>query len=217
MKKHGYNTRIMKISTKSKIIKIAIHEFASKGYDLATTRDILDQAGANAAAISYYFNGKQGLYVEILMYLVEVVRKKFRNLYPQYLVLKASMPNPQKSKDMLKTCIRAFVELICSDELSLDLTMIYIREYTQPSPFFETLSEGINKIYFPWFTTLLQDASEGALSEKEANLQAVMLYAQILTVLTRKEVILKAMDWEDYNKEAIDQILSIIYRNVGIK
>ena len=207
----------MKKSTKSKIIEIAIHEFAAKGYEQATTRDILEQAGANAAAISYYFNGKQGLYVEILMHLVEVVRKRFRNLYPQYLILKATMPNPKKSREMLKTCIRTFVELICSDEMSLDLAMIYIREYTQPSPYFETLSEGLNKIYFPWFTTLLQDASDGQLSEKEANLQAVMLYAQILTVLTRKEVILKAMDWTDYNKEAIEQILAIIYRNVGIK
>lgn len=206
----------MKKSTKNKIIEVAIHEFAAKGYEQATTRDILDQAGANAAAISYYFNGKQGLYVSILMYLVDVVRKKFRNIYPQYLVLKATMPNPKKSREMLKTCIKTFVELICSDEMSLDLTMIYIREYTQPSPFFETLSEGINKIYFPWFTTLLLDASEGSLTEKEANLQAVMLYAQILTVLTRKEVILKAMDWEDYNKEAIEQIVSIIYRNIGI-
>ena len=208
---------MMKKSTKNKIIKIAIHEFAAKGYEQATTRDILEQASANSGAISYYFSGKQGLYVEILMHLVEIVRKKFRNLYPQYLLLKATMPNPQKSREMLKTCIRTFVELICSDEMSLDLAMIYIREYTQPSPFFETLSEGLNKIYFPWFTTLLQDASEGALNEKDANLQAVMLYAQILTVLTRKEVILKAMDWEDYDKQAIDQILSIIYRNVGIQ
>jgi len=207
----------MKKSTKNKIIEVAIHEFAAKGYEQATTRDILDQAGANAAAISYYFKGKQGLYVSILMHLVDVVRKRFRNLYPQYLVLKATMPNPKKSREMLKTCIKTFVELICSDEMSLDLTMIYIREYTQPSPFFETLSEGINKIYFPWFTTLLLDAGEGSLTEKEANLQAVMLYAQILAVLTRKEVILKAMDWEDYNKEAIEQIVSIIYRNIGIK
>lgn len=206
-----------KISTKDKIIEAAIHEFAEKGYEQATTRDILDQAGANVAAINYYFKGKQGLYVEILLHIVEIVREQFKDIYPQYLLLKATMPNPEKSREILKICIRKFVELICSDKFSVDLGMIYIHEYTKASPYFETLSKGLNEIYFPIATTLLKDASEGTLTEKEANLQTVMLFSQIFSVLTRKEVILKTMEWQDYNEDAINEILSIIYRNVGIK
>ena len=95
--------------------------------------------------------------------------------------------------------------------------MIYIHEYTQASPYFETLSKGLNEIYFPIATNLIKDASEGAISEKEANLQTVMLFSQIFSVLTRKEVILKTMGWQDYNKDAINEILSVIYHNVGIK
>jgi len=205
------------MSTKDKIIEAAIHEFAEKGYEQATTRDILERAGANVAAINYYFKGKQGLYVEILLHIVEIVRNQFKDIYPQYLLLKATMPNPQKSREILKICIRKFVELICSDRFSVDLGTIYIHEYTKASPYFETLSKGLNEIYFPIATNLLKDASEGALTEKEANLQTVMLFSQIFSVLTRKEVILKTMEWQDYNENAINEILSIIYRNVGIK
>ena len=175
------------------------------------------QAGANVAAINYYFKGKKGLYVEILMHIVEIVREQFKDIYPQYLFLRATMPNPKKSREMLKICIRKFVELICSGKFSVELGQIYIREYTQSSPYFETLSKGLNEIYFPWFTSLLKDASEGSLSKREANLQTVMMFSQIFSVLTRKEVILKAMGWQDYTQEAVDEILSIIYRNVGIK
>ncbi len=209
--------KVLKKSTKERIIEAATHEFALKGYEQATTRDILLAADANVAAINYYFNGKQGLYVEVLMYIVEVVRKEFHNLYPQYLLLKASMPNPAKSKEMLKICIKKFVELMCLDEKSLDLAMIYIREYTQSSPYFDTISEELNNIYFPWFITLLQDASGGKLSEKEATLQAVMLYSQIFTALIRKDVILKTMNWKGYNKETVNQILSIIYRSIDVE
>lgn len=205
------------MKTKDKIIEAAIHEFAAKGFEQATTRDILEQAGANVAAINYYFKGKQGLYVEVLLHIVEIVREQFKEVYPQYLLLKATMPNPKKSREMLKVCIRKFVELICSDKFSLDLGMIYIHEYTQASPYFETLSKGLNEIYFPIATNLLQDASEGMLTEKEANLQTVMMFSQIFSVLTRKEVILKTMGWQDYTKDAINEILSIIYRNIGIK
>ena len=207
----------MKVNTREKIIKAAIHEFAIKGYEQATTRDILLQAGANVAAINYYFKGKKGLYVEILLHIVELVREQFRDVYPEYMLLKATMPNPKKSREMLKKCIRKFVELICSDRFSVDLGMIYIHEYTQASPYFETLSKGLDEIYFPWCVALLQDASEGALSEKEANLQTVMMFSEIFSVLTRKEVILKVMGWQDYNQEAINEILSIIYRNINIK
>lgn len=206
-----------KVSTKDKIIAAAIHEFAVKGYEQATTRDILEQAGANVAAINYYFKGKQGLYVKVLLHIVEIVREQFKDIYPQYLLLKATMPNPKKSREMLKICIRKFVELICSDKFSVDLGMIYIHEYTQASPYFETLSKGLNEIYFPIATNLIKDACEGTLSEKEANLQTVLLFSQIFSVLTRKEVILKTMGWQDYNKNAINEILSVIYHNVGIK
>lgn len=207
----------MKVNTREKIIKAAIKEFAAKGYEQATTRDILLQAGANVAAINYYFKGKKGLYVEILLHIVELVREQFRDVFPEYMLLKATMPNPKKSREMLKKCIRKFVELICSDKFSVDLGLIYIHEYTQASPYFETLSKGLNEIYFPWCVALLQDASEGALSEKEANLQTVMMFSEIFSVLTRKEVILKVMGWQDYTEEAINEILSIIYRNIGIK
>ena len=173
--------------------------------------------GANVAAINYYFKGKKGLYVEILLHIVELVREQFRDVFPEYMLLKATMPNPKRSREMLKKCIRRFVELICSDKFSVDLGLIYIHEYMQASPYFETLSKGLNEIYFPWCVALLQDASEGALSEKEANLQTVMMFSEIFSVLTRKEVILKVMGWQDYTEEAINEILSIIYRNIGIK
>lgn len=47
---------------RSRLILSALHLFAAKGYEGATTREICEAAGANISAIRYYFGDKAGLY-----------------------------------------------------------------------------------------------------------------------------------------------------------
>ena len=53
-------------STRQAIIKAAVHLFAEKGFEGASVRDIVTKARVNQAAINYHFNGKSGLYFEVL-------------------------------------------------------------------------------------------------------------------------------------------------------
>lgn len=47
---------------RSKLVLAALHVFAEKGFEGATTREICEQANANISAIRYYFGDKAGLY-----------------------------------------------------------------------------------------------------------------------------------------------------------
>ncbi|MBB4676328.1 TetR/AcrR family transcriptional regulator [Crossiella cryophila] len=51
--------------TKARIVEAAIAEFAAKGYRAARVSEIADRAGVNKQLISYYFGGKEGLYLEV--------------------------------------------------------------------------------------------------------------------------------------------------------
>lgn len=51
-------------STRDRILESACQTFADKGYYHATVADICQRAGANIAAVNYYFRSKEGLYVE---------------------------------------------------------------------------------------------------------------------------------------------------------
>jgi AcrR family transcriptional regulator len=55
-----------KSDTRGRILKAAIDEFASHGYDAAGVDRIARRARVNKALIYYYFDNKRGLYHEIL-------------------------------------------------------------------------------------------------------------------------------------------------------
>lgn len=53
--------------TRDRLLEAAAEVFVEKGYRQATVRDICDRAGANIAAVNYYFGDKYSLYRELLL------------------------------------------------------------------------------------------------------------------------------------------------------
>jgi len=51
-------------NTRDRLLESACETFAEKGYYHATVADICERAGANIAAVNYYFRSKEALYVE---------------------------------------------------------------------------------------------------------------------------------------------------------
>lgn len=51
-------------TTRERITEAAGEIFAERGFDATTVRDICQRAGANIAAVNYYFREKQRLYIE---------------------------------------------------------------------------------------------------------------------------------------------------------
>lgn len=50
--------------TRARLLEAAGEEFAAKGFEGATVRAICTRAGANLAAVNYYFGDKEGLYTQ---------------------------------------------------------------------------------------------------------------------------------------------------------
>lgn len=204
----------MKSDTKEEIVKTAMYEFALKGYEPTATRDILSKAHANVAAISYYFGNKNGLYEEVLKRILVRINQKFTHEMEDYQNELSQRPCPQKSEELLKRFIRGFVELFCSDKLTTAMCMIFVREYVEPSPSFKELFQGLNTQYRQIFVDLLVDANGGKMTYKEAVLQVVMLFSSIFMLVSRKKIILDAMQWKGYTPDSVDEILSVFYRGL---
>lgn len=55
-------------TTRERVLEAASELFAQRGFRSASARAISAKAGANAAAISYHFRGKRGVYEAVLTY-----------------------------------------------------------------------------------------------------------------------------------------------------
>ena len=64
----GYDTR-----TRGRLLEVATHLFAERGFKHVTVRLICRAAGANVASVNYHFGDKMGLYREVLEEAASIV------------------------------------------------------------------------------------------------------------------------------------------------
>lgn len=65
---------------KNRIIKAALKEFAVKGYEEASTNNIVKEAGISKGMIFHYFENKKNLYLYILDYCAELYFQKTKEI-----------------------------------------------------------------------------------------------------------------------------------------
>jgi AcrR family transcriptional regulator len=116
-----------------RLLEAASEEFAEKGYESATVRDIVARAHANLNSINYYFGSKQELYLEVMRY--------------QVALSEAAHPLPEREPAAgddpaaaLRAAVRRLVTFLL-DPNSL-LPRLYALELVNPSPAFESTSGG---------------------------------------------------------------------------
>lgn len=63
------------LKTRHRLLDVARHLFAERGFRRVSVRDICGAAGANVAAVNYHFGGKQGLYRQVLDEAIAVMRE----------------------------------------------------------------------------------------------------------------------------------------------
>jgi AcrR family transcriptional regulator len=116
-----------------RLLEAASEEFAAKGYEGATVRDIVARAHANLNSINYYFGSKQELYVEVMRHQVALSEAA----HPQV----AREPRPGEDPvEALRAAVRRMVTFLL-DPNSL-LPRLYALELVNPSPAFGTASGG---------------------------------------------------------------------------
>jgi AcrR family transcriptional regulator len=72
------------LDTRDRLVEAALHEFAARGFDGATTREIAQRAGVALAALPYHFTTKEALWRaaadRIFALLNETVRRRLTGL-----------------------------------------------------------------------------------------------------------------------------------------
>ena len=107
---------------RERLLEAAAEVFASKGYAQASTREICRLAGANVAAIHYYFGDKASLYREIFRPTELLLR------FPDELL------DPRVSlRDALAAFYRHVLSFVGAAKTSQYMRMLFVREQLEPT------------------------------------------------------------------------------------
>jgi AcrR family transcriptional regulator len=117
--------------TRERIMKAAERLFAERGYDGTSVRAIVAKARVNQAAINYHFEGKDGLYREVL-------RAAFRALTEHQLAHAQDMKEMSREDALGEFIRRQLRPLMGRDELSRQMR-IFNWETVRPTPVFRSL------------------------------------------------------------------------------
>lgn len=113
--------------TRERLLRAAMEVFAQKGFEAATVREICQRAGANVAAVHYYFGDKRRLYAAIFDAVFDLLRARRT----------AFLPADAPAQERLRVYIRALFEEIfyCDgdEERCTQLSSIYLMEMARPT------------------------------------------------------------------------------------
>jgi AcrR family transcriptional regulator len=117
--------------TRERITKAAERLFAERGYDGTSIRAIVAKARVNQAAINYHFDGKDGLYREVL-------RTAFRAMTEDQLAHAAEVKTMTREEALREFIRRQLHPLMGRDEYSRHMR-IFNWETVRPTPVFRSL------------------------------------------------------------------------------
>ena len=117
------------------------------------------------------------------------------------------------AENLIRKMIKILISLACSGDMD---SIIYIREYVDPSPAYEKVFGGFNDNFRKMLADLILSASDGRLSKEEAGLSCMMLISFILSLYTRKNIILNGMSWKSYDDAAREKIYRTVCRALNL-
>src|SRR5262249_2642342 len=112
--------------TRQRLLETAGQVFAEKGFDRATGKEICERAGANAAAVNYYFGGMDGLYAAVL--------QEARSRLVTAEALRAAVAGQAGPRAGPGACLGLFVQALTGPASQSWVLRVIGREVVSPSP-----------------------------------------------------------------------------------
>ncbi|MBY0470559.1 TetR family transcriptional regulator [bacterium] len=201
----------MELDTKESLIQAAIVVFAKKGFDGATVKDIADAAGANVSLISYYFDGKEGIY-----------RACLERFGRDRLAVAERSLKPVKSVTEMKVRLSLLAEEFLHAHIEhRDIMQIIHRECSSSdSPFMKEL---FRDTFFKVFQTMLQFlktcAKDEIISKEiDPHLAAVSFFGSLVhfcrTEQIQKEFFGKSLEDPKYREKVASHCVKIFVEGI---
>ncbi|MGB0217888.1 MAG: CerR family C-terminal domain-containing protein [Sinimarinibacterium flocculans] len=167
-------------ATRAALLAAGAELFAEHGYAATRVRDIAARAGANLAAISYHFGGKQELYTAVLEH--EAAR----------MIAQHPLSQPDHADDpvaQLRDVIGGLLGRVLADDERGLIQRLLLREMFSPSEALPLLVERVQKPQFALVLSAVTAVAGPHVPPERLRLAGLSLVAQCLFYLSARPVV----------------------------
>lgn len=189
--------------TRARILAVALPAFGRQGYAEVTTRQIADQAGVNLPALTYYFGGKEGLYLACAQDIVARYRGGVGSIAQIAQEALGGELAPVDAAALLKQVMGALARFLLASRDSASRTLFVQREIASPGPAFEILYAELWRPGIDLAAALIARAGRDMCDRNEARLRAVMMISSLTGLVEGRDIIARAISESEQAEKAI--------------
>jgi TetR/AcrR family transcriptional regulator, regulator of cefoperazone and chloramphenicol sensitivity len=178
-------------TTRERIAEAAGEIFSERGYDGTTVRDICQRAGANIAAVNYYFGDKQRLYVEAVV-------RAHRWRMEQAPLPEWSDATPAETK--LVDFITTFIRRVRSGPEDTWHTKLVMREMADPTAACAELVQSSIRPQFEILLSILRELLPSDITAERLRLTGFSIVGQCLFYHFADPVIRNLLTSKEYSE-----------------
>ncbi len=194
--------------TRQRLIEAGLDIFGRFGFEGAGTRQIVDRAEANLAAINYHFGSKEALHIAV----AEHVATRIAALVGPTLVavdLPESLATPEAARAALIRLIVAFAETILGEKEAEQWARFIVREHMQPTQAFQVIYRFTGAAHDLGSRLVAAALGESA-DDEVVRLRVFALMGQVLVFRVAEALVLRRMGWRTIGKSeraAIERVI----------
>ena len=200
---------------RKRLIEAGLDLFGKYSFDGARTRMLARRAQVNLAAITYYFGGKQGLYLAVADHIVEEINKL---LEPRLAKVQEALKTEALSKEESFHLLCDLLEFLISRFIGRAQTekwlSIIVREQLFPTEAFGILFEGFMKPLNEALFGLAAHIMDQGPDDQEVKLRVLAVVGGIQIFNISPSTVKRTLNWESYGPENLDEIRSVIMENL---
>ena len=179
--------------TRRRILATALAAFGGSGFDAVTTRRIAEDAGVQLPALTYYFGGKQGLYLACANDIVARWREGVGAVAQQVQAAMQQPPAPAEAALLLKRLMGGLAHFLLSSGEGESRTLFVQREIASPGPAFEILYAELWQPGIELAAALIHHAGGGRIAMPSARVRAAMMIGSLTGLVSGNSVIARAV------------------------
>lgn len=199
---------------KAALLNAALAEFGRLGLEGARTREIAKRADQNMAAISYYFGGKEGLYLALVEAFTGYINLRLKPaVIKAEEALKDGETDRQEFISLIRHVLDIWIDAVLGHEETLEASLIVIREQMLPTSAFDLIFERVIGPIHRVLSHLLARAFGWPPDSQEAAIQAHCLIGQVLVFRAGRETIMRRTGWKTLGKQEVDSIRTAVHQH----